>query len=188
MALSASKTQVTLREVVLKDKPEEMISVSLKASVPVLVMGETIIDESLEIMHWALRKNDPEDWLRSVDDPLIEENDGPFKHHLDRYKYSTRYEGAVKTEHRDAGVKFLEKLEARMTDKVYLCGAILSFTDIAIFPFVRQFRIADATWFDDTPFLNVQRWLNALNGTALFKSVMKKYPAWKPAGQEFLFP
>ena len=139
-------------------------------------------------MRWALTKNDPEGWLASLDDPLIEENDGDFKHHLDRYKYATRYEDADPEEHRAAGFEFLQKLEARLDAQPYLTGAKRSGADIAIFPFVRQFRIADMEWFDAASIPNVQRWLNTLMESDLFKSVMKKYPLWNETGEAFEFP
>ena len=188
MAVAVSETQVRLREILLRDKPDEMLAASPKGTVPVLVDSGKVIDESLDVMRWALMKHDPEGWLARKDDALIAENDGPFKHHLDRYKYSTRYEDADAEEHRAAGFAFLQKLDARLADSDYLHGAARGFTDIAIFPFVRQFRIADKEWFDAAPIPNVQRWLNALMGSALFKSVMEKYPLWKETGEEITFP
>lgn len=195
MAIAISKTPVRLREVVLRDKPDEMVAASPKATVPVLVQGEDTLEESLHVMRWALAQNDPEGWLASTGhsgatdtDTLIEDNDGPFKHHLDRYKYATRYEDVDPTEHRTAGLAFLEKLEARLTNSAYLCGENRGFADIAIFPFVRQFRIADKQWFDDATIPNVQRWLETLTASDLFTSVMKKYPAWKLSREEFAFP
>ena len=188
MAIAVSGTAVRLREVLLKDKPEEMLAASAKGTVPVLIDGGRVIDESLDVMLWALAKNDPEGWLSCKDDALIAENDGPFKHHLDRYKYSTRYEGADAEEHRTAGLAFLEKLDARLTDSDYLHGAERGFSDIAIFPFVRQFRIADKEWFDAAPIPNVQQWLKTLMDSALFKSVMEKYPLWKQTGGAVSFP
>lgn len=188
MAIAASGTQVRLREILLRDKPDEMLAVSAKGTVPVLVDGDRVIDESIDVMNWALRKHDPEGWLTRKDDALIAENDGPFKHHLDRYKYSTRYEDADAEEHRAAGFAFLQKLDARLADSDYLHGAARGFTDIAIFPFVRQFRIANKDWFDAASIPNVQRWLNALMESALFKSVMEKYPLWKETDEETTYP
>lgn len=189
MAIASSGAKVRLREILLRDKPEEMLAASPKGTVPVLVNGDEVIDESIDVMRWALERNDPEGWLAQEDTGgLIEGNDGPFKHHLDRYKYSTRYEGADAEEHREAGFKFLQKLEARLADSEYLYGDRRSFADIAIFPFVRQFRIADPDWFDAAPVPNVQRWLNTLMESELFQSVMKKYPLWKETGEEFGFP
>ncbi|MFC2953284.1 glutathione S-transferase [Marinicaulis aureus] len=225
MAVAASGVQVRLREILLRDKPEEMLAASAKGTVPVLIDGQTVIDESLDVMNWALNQNDPESWLARKDDALIAENDGPFKHHLDRYKYSTRYEDADAEEHRAAGFEFLQKLETRLVNQisilrdapilhpeggrsprlegrrigapqdegvplenVYLYGSERGFSDIAIFPFVRQFRIADKDWFDAAPIPNVQRWLKPLMDSALFKSVMEKYPLWKETGEEMQFP
>ena len=188
MAIAVSATPVRLREILLRDKPEEMLSVSSKGTVPVLVIGEQVIDESLDVMDWALARNDPEGWRARIDNALIAENDGPFKHHLDRYKYSTRYEDADAQTHRATGFAFLLKLEARLTDQNYLHGDERGFSDIAIFPFVRQFRIADKDWFDAAPITNVQRWLAGLMESALFTSVMAKYPLWKETGEEISFP
>ncbi|MCK5745627.1 MAG: glutathione S-transferase [Oricola sp.] len=187
MAIAASGTQVRLREILLRDKPDEMLAISPKGTVPVVVDGETMIDESLDVMMWALEKNDPEAWLSRKDYALVAENDGPFKHHLDRYKYSARYEDADAEEHRAGGFEFLDKLEARLADSAYLHGTEHGFTDIAIFPFVRQFRIADKDWFDAAPIPNVQRWLKTLTESSLFKSVMEKYPLWKETGKEAIF-
>lgn len=188
MALAVSGQNVRLREIVLRDKPDEMIEASPKATVPVLVANDEVVDESIAIMRWALGRNDPEAWLENADFSLIEENDGPFKHHLDRYKYSTRYEDVDALEHREAGVEYLRKLEAKLDDAPYLAGQKRGLADMAIFPFVRQFRIADMDWFDETDLPNVQRWLSELMESEIFKSVMKKYPTWKESGEEFAFP
>lgn len=190
MAIAVSRTPVRLREIILRDKPDDMVAASPKATVPVLIDNDTILEESLDVMRWALAQNDPENWLADIEKAgdLINENDGPFKHHLDRYKYATRYEDVDPTEHRTAGFAFLEKLETRLANSAYLCGEARSFADIAIFPFVRQFRIADQTWFDEAPIPNVQRWLSTLMTSDLFLSVMRKYPTWKQSGEEFAFP
>ncbi len=188
MALAVSGTPVRLREILLKAKPAEMLAASPKGTVPVLVDGEKVVDESLGVMSWALARNDPEDWLSRKDDALIAENDGPFKHHLDRYKYSTRYEDADAETHRSGGFEFLQHLEARLAESDYLHGAKRGFSDIAIFPFVRQFRIADKVWFDAAPIPKVQAWLKVLMGSDLFASVMEKYPLWKETGEEIGFP
>jgi len=190
MAIASSETPVRLREVVLKDKPDDMIAASPKSTVPVLIENDAVTNQSLAVMRWALAKNDPEGWLSGFaeSEALIAENDGPFKHHLDRYKYSTRYEDVDPKEHRAEGLKFLQTLEARLAEKPYLSGDKRGFADVAIFPFIRQFRIPDMEWFDAAPIPNVQKWLAELMGSALFMSVMKKYPAWKESGEEFLFP
>ena len=187
MAIAASGTTVRLREILLRDKPEDMLAASPKGTVPVLIDGAKVIDESLDVMVWALAQNDTEGWLLRKDDAVVAENDGPFKHHLDRYKYATRYEGADAEEHRTAGLDFLQKLEPRLAGNDHLHGATRGFTDIALFPFVRQFRIAGKDWFDAAPIPNVQRWLKTLTESDLFKSVMEKYPLWKETGEEIEF-
>lgn len=188
MAIAISQTPVRLREIILRDKPRAMVEASPKATVPVLVDGDRVVDESLAVMQWALDKNDPENWLASASSTLIQENDGPFKHHLDRYKYATRYEDVDPGEHRKAGFSFLEELETRLEKSAFLNGDNRGFIDIAIFPFVRQFRIPDSDWFDSAPIPNVQRWLKTLLGSELFQSVMKKYPTWNESHKEFEFP
>ena len=190
MAIAASRTPVRLREILLRDKPEEMLSASPKGTVPVLVTDDGVIDESIDVMQWALSKNDPQDWLKYEEEAqsLIEENDGPFKHHLDRYKYSTRYSGADAEQHRDEGVLFIQQLEKRLLNGPYLFGDNPSLADIAIFPFIRQFRIADMDWFDAFSIPQTQTWLKSLMESELFQSVMKKYPLWKDTGEEFNFP
>lgn len=188
MAIAISETPVRLREVLLRDKPDEMLAASTKGTVPVLIDSDEIIDESIDVMHWALMVRDPEDWLSAIDNELIAENDGPFKHHLDRYKYAARYEGADPKEHREAGFEFLKLLETQLTKSDFLNGDKRSFSDIAIFPFVRQFRIADTAWFDAAPIPHVHKWLAQLMSSDLFTSVMQKYPVWKESGEEFSFP
>lgn len=191
MAIAVSETPVRLREVLLRDKPAEMIAASAKGTVPVLIVGDEVIDESLAVMEWALKHNDPERWL-SGNGPdngkdLIAACDGDFKHHLDRYKYATRYEDVDPEEHRAEGMKFLDALAARLDGQPYLCGDKRSRTDIAIFPFVRQFRIADEAWFDENAPTSVRAWLKGLMASDLFTSVMKKYPQWKETGEEAVF-
>ena len=187
MAIAVSETPVRLREVLLRDKPAEMLAASAKGTVPVLIVGDEVIDESLAVMDWALKQNDPEGWLSGDDADLIATCDGDFKHHLDRYKYATRYEDADPEEHRMQGAKFLDAVAQRLDSQPYLCGDRRGRTDIAIFPFVRQFRIADETWFDKNAPASVRQWLNRLMSSDLFAAVMKKYPQWKETGEEFAF-
>jgi len=188
MALSMSGQRVELREIILRDKPAEMLAASPKGTVPVLVEGETVVDESRAVMDWALARNDPENWLKKRDPALIDACDGDFKHHLDRYKYASRYEGADVGHHRTDAMAFIEALDARLAGADFLHGPARGYTDIAIFPFIRQFRIADPDWFDTAPVPHARRWLKTLMETDLFTSVMQKYPLWKDSGEAFVFP
>jgi glutathione S-transferase len=182
MALSISNARYEHREVVLRDKPPEMLEASPKGTVPVLVTEDgAVIEESLDIMRWALGRNDPEGWLARRDDPLQAANDGPFKHHLDRYKYATRYDDVDPEEHRAAALDILKRLEDRLGEGAYLCGDARGFADIAIFPFIRQFANADRDWFDAQELPRLQAWLAGLVGSELFAGVMLKHPQWRSA-------
>ncbi|MEQ1579508.1 MAG: glutathione S-transferase [Steroidobacteraceae bacterium] len=175
MALRVAGIEVELREVSLRDKPPELLAASPKGTVPVLVMLEGgVVDESLDIMRWALEQNDPEQWLAPGEqmDALIAANDGPFKFHLDRAKYANRYPGTDPTHHRGEAVTFLEPLEERLAKHVYLFGETPSLADIAIFPFVRQFARADETALAGLP--RLKAWLASLESSELFEAVMQK--------------
>ncbi|MGB5723752.1 MAG: glutathione S-transferase [Parasphingorhabdus sp.] len=190
MALLVSATPVRLREVVLREKPEEMIAASPKATVPVLVLPDgQVIDESLAIMHWALERNDPEHWLQgnAAESALIAEADGPFKGHLDRYKYPVHYENVDPLDHRAGGLVFLEKLDALLQDSGQLTGAKPTLADHAIFPFVRQFANNDRDWFDQLPLPALQKWLSDHLASPLFATTMQKYPQWKSGDVEPVF-
>ena len=179
MALLASRTRVELREIKLSAKPAAMLSASPKATVPVLVLpGGVVIDESLAIMRWALALDDPLHWLAGGDDGLIAINDGDFKTHLDRYKYPQRH-GSDAVAHRNAGLTILEALELRLGAQPQLCGAAVTLTDIATFPFVRQFAATDAGWFAAQPLPAVQRWLSEHAASPLFDAAMLRLPAWQ---------
>ena len=180
MAVLASGTAVELREVVLRAKPQAMIDASPKATVPVLVLRDgTVIDQSLDIMRWALRHDDPEDWLAGDDAALIAANDGPFKHHLDRYKYPSRYDEDPLV-HRDAGLGHLAMLEDRLAEHAHVCGDRRTLADIALFPFIRQFAATDADWFADQNLPCVQAWLARMVDSDLFKRCMLRLPPWQP--------
>jgi glutathione S-transferase len=190
MALLVSETPVRLREVVLRDKPEEMIAASPKATVPVLVLPDgRVIDESLAIMQWALGRNDPRGWLQgsATESELIAESDGPFKDNLDRYKYPTRYENVDPLDHRAAGLAFLEKLDGLIQTSGQLLGAKPTLADHAIFPFVRQFANHDRNWFDALPLPALQQWLADHLASSLFTTTMQKYLQWKSGEEEPVF-
>ena len=190
MALLVSGTAVRLREVVLRDKPEEMIVASPKATVPVLVLPDgQVIDESLEIMLWALGRNDPRCWLQgsAAESELIAEADGPFKQALDRYKYPTRYDNVDPLEYRAAGQVFLKKLDGLIQASGQLIGAKPSLADHAIFPFVRQFANNDRDWFNQLPLPALQEWLGDHLASALFVTTMVKYSQWARRDVEPVF-
>ena len=152
MALVLCGQKVRLRELVLRDKPAEMLEVSPKGTVPVLILPDgRVIDESLDVMHWAVgQAGEGAPIAPPTDDmlALITENDGPFKGHLDRYKYATRYEDVDEVEHREAGAVFVARLNEQLAMAGQLFGPEPGFADYAIFPFIRQFRVADPDWFD----------------------------------------
>ena len=178
MALYQAGVQCEIVEVELKAKPAAMLVLSPKGSVPVLQLpsGE-VIDESLDIMHWALEQNDPAHWLPSswaISQSLIDENDGGFKSNLDRYKYPQRYPAGNSVEARDKGLIFLLQLNTQLNGNAYLLGQKISFVDISIFPFVRQFANTDTDWFADQALPAVQFWLETLVDSDLFKTIMEK--------------
>jgi len=192
LALASSGVSVALREVVLRDKPPEMLSASPKGTVPVLVLkDEKVLEESLDVMRWALSQNDPEGWLQTdaaEREALIESNDGPFKHHLDRYKYANRYEGAVAKTHRDAATVHLYQLNTRLGVSKWLCGDGASLADYALLPFVRQFANTDRAWFDAQDWPYLRTWLEAFLASPRFQVVMNKYPRWQAGDTEPVFP
>lgn len=189
MAVAVSGIATELREVVLRDKPEEMIAASPKATVPVIVLTDSsVIEESLDVMHWALGKNDPEGWLAGDNADLIAANDGPFKAALDRYKYPHRYDLENGEMHRDAAMEHLASLDAILAKQPYLAGYSRGIADIALFPFVRQFAATDQAWFDAQPLPALQSWLKAHLESELFASIMHRYPQWKAGDAVTHFP
>ncbi|MDG5748914.1 glutathione S-transferase [Qipengyuania sp. XHP0207] len=179
MALHVSGAQYEHREVVLRDKPEAMLEVSPKGTVPVFLTDESeVLEESLDIMHWVLARSDPEGWLDRQDAGLLSAIDGPFKHHLDRYKYHTRYDDVDPGMHRREALNILEQLEERLGDSACLCGDRRGFADIAIFPFVRQFANHDRDAFDEAGLPRLGRWLETLVTSELFAAIMEKHPQW----------
>jgi glutathione S-transferase len=188
MAVLVGGLSCDIREVKLSAKPAEMIAASPKATVPVLVLPDgRVIDESLEIMRWALGRNDPEHWLDGDDAELIAANDGPFKHHLDRYKYPDRH-GEDPAEHRAAGMAILAVLETRLAATANLCGTGRTLTDIALMPFVRQFAEVSRAFFDAQPIQGVQRWLASHIASPLFEQAMTRLAPWQPGDAPIPFP
>lgn len=166
MALIASGISIEIREVELRNKPKAMLTASPKGSVPVLVLPDgSVIDESWDIMLWALRQNDPQNWLGGHENTLpaaqrlLEENDTVFKCNLDCYKYPERFPEHPQDFYRAQGAVFLQKLEAHLRATPYLLGNTLSIADAALLPFVRQFAAVDAHWFASAPYPKLRDWL-----------------------------
>jgi len=195
LALDASEQICELREVVLKNKPADMLLASPKGTVPVLVnVDGSVIDESLDIMLWALERNDPEHWWSSDAESraavlaLVRHCDTHFKHHLDRYKYPNRHAGANAAESRAAASADVQMLEARLARTRHLFAEHVTLVDAAIAPFVRQFAHVDPAWFASQPWPRVQRWLEAVVGSARFERIMQPVQAWVPQTQGVRFP
>lgn len=189
LALVSSGIDTELREILLRDKAPEFLEASPKGTVPVIVTTDQTIEESLDIMEWALSQNDPEGWLDFPKEgrALIAECDGPFKTALDRYKYHTRH-GAKPHEEREKAATFLRKLDAQLDGRRYLYGPKPTLPDMAILTFIRQFANTDRPWFDAQDWGHVKRWLNAFTDSARFAAIMTKYPKWHAGDPATAFP
>ena len=174
MALLVSSVPFAIHEVDLRHKPADFLAASPKGTVPVLVLTNgQVVDESLDIMRWALLQNDPEDWLAGDDPALIERFDDGFKHHLDLYKYAANDSGE-RIDNRNICMTILNDLEQRLTISPHLSGETRAFDDIAVIPFVRQFAAVDRTWFDAQPVPRVRHWLAMQTASSLFEHAMKR--------------
>ena len=178
MALSYAGIAYHVQDISLKDKPAGLLAVSPKGTVPVLVLPDgQVLEQSLDIMHWALQQHDPAQWLgidRYKSQALISENDGAFKQALDKYKYASRFPEQSAASYRSQAEVFLCKLELALQDQPFLSGTHLSLTDVAIFPFIRQFAAVDANWFAQAAYPKLQAWLQARLESSLFLGVMVK--------------
>ena len=178
MALSYAGIAYQVHDISLKDKPAGLLAVSPKGTVPVLVLPDgRVLEQSLDIMHWALQQHDPSRWLdidRDNSQALISENDGAFKQALDKYKYASRFPEQSAASYRSQAEVFLCKLEQALQERPFLSGAHLSLTDVAIFPFIRQFAAVDADWFAQATYPKLQAWLQARLESSLFLGVMSK--------------
>jgi glutathione S-transferase len=181
MALRYAGCEVQIHEVSLKAKPPEMLERSPKGTVPVLVLDDRVLEQSLDIMHWALAQNDPDNWLqinngdgRRDIQALLEENDHVFKQHLDRYKYFVRHPEYPQEHYRQLAEVFLRKLEARLLHRDFLVADKVTLADIAVAPFIRQFSAVDREWFATSPYPQLRGWLERFIQSALFKAVMVK--------------
>jgi glutathione S-transferase len=182
MAIWAATTQVEVREISLREKPAHLLQISPKGTVPVLQLPNgTVLEQSLDIMQWALAQNDPQGWLnadREAVNALITINDGDFKKALDRYKYPDRYPEHTQTFYREQGEQFLQRLEAALARHDYLLGDKPSMADVAIFPFIRQFAAVDAEWFASSSYPKLRAWLEGWLESPLFAQVMQKFPTY----------
>ena len=190
-ALLEAWLRVQWREIALKQKPAEMLQVSPKGTVPVLVLNDgTVIDESLAVMEWALDQADPRR-LREAGDAsaLIDQNDGPFKHHLDRFKYTDRYPGELQDDHRTAGLAILRSWNQRVATNGWLLSDELSLADAALWPFVRQWRTAEPQGFDaDDNLQELRNWLNRFLEDPRFERLMQRADPWNAGGHQHQFP
>lgn len=187
LALVVSGQSVELREVSLKAKHPAFLATSASGTVPCLVTEEATLDESLDIMIWALQKNDPEGWLTMPQAgwDWIARADGPFKQALDRTKYATRFADADPAEERAKAAVFLTDLEGQLSDWIFDRPTL---ADFAILPFVRQFAFIDKAWFDAQPWLRLQAWLERFLTSDQFDRIMAKYSIWEEADATTLFP
>lgn len=190
LAISSAGIEVELREILLRDKAQDFLDASPKATVPVLVTDK-VIDESLDIMHWALDRADPEGLKARMTEEgaaLIEEADGPFKTALDQTKYAVRYPDLNPDESRAAAAGFIARLDGLLDGRDWLFGDRPTMADLAILPFVRQFAHTDLAWWDAQPFSNAQAWLARFKQSDRFARIMKKYPVWQADDPVTLFP
>ena len=190
-ALLEAGLSVHWREIELKHKPAEMLQCSAKGTVPVLVLPDgTVIDESEAVMRWALAQADPRGLLQAGEaSALIAENDGAFKHHLDRFKYTDRYSGESRDKHRDAGLRILAGWSQRLKEHAWLLGAAISLADAALWPFVRQWRLADPEGFEaDGQLAPLREWLNRFLDDPSFERLMQRADPWSSGGLQPMFP
>lgn len=189
LAIAASEVQVELREIVLRDKPQAFLETSPKGTVPVLVANE-VIEESRDVMLWALSKNDPFGWLDMSDEghSLIDTCDGPFKTALDHTKYAVRFSDLDVADERAKAMTFLSLLNQRLAVTPYLMGPKPRLADMAILPFVRQFANTDRAWFDQQGLEPLTQWLDRFLASDQFAEIMRKYPAWQNGQDQVFFP
>lgn len=186
MALKYAGLKVALREVDLKALPPQLLKISSNNTVPVLQLSDgSILDESWDILKWALTQNDLENWLGEDNaylldaEILVENNDYSFKNDLDHYKYADRFPEFSQEHYRQACEVFIAELEAMLGEKPYLLGNQLSLADIAVFPFVRQFSLVDTSWFEQSSYVGVKQWLKYFINTELFQHTFQKHEIWK---------
>ncbi|MDN3441795.1 glutathione S-transferase [Psychrobacter sp. APC 3279] len=193
LGLIFAELPVELREITLKNKPEQMLAISPKGTVPVLQLSDqSVIEESAEIMMWALEQNDPQGLLNekvlSKANALIAQNDNEFKQWLDRYKYADRHPEMTQIEYRQKGEIFLQDLEVLLTKNTYLLGNSVTVADIGIMPFVRQFAHVDRDVFYKLHYPKLQLWLQHWLEHPLFVQAMTKFQPWQEGDEVVVFP
>lgn len=189
LSIIASGSNVILREIILRNKPEPMLVASPKGTVPVLILPDSqVIDESLDIMTWALNQDDPMQLLSHRDDALIAHNDGPFKQALDHFKYPTRYDLTDIEAPRGEGLKHLQNIDVMLDGQKYLAGGAPGFTDFATFPFIRQFSMVDKDWYATQQLPRLKPWLKSLLESKWFETAMVKHSPWQDGDPVTIFP
>jgi glutathione S-transferase len=185
MALEYASIACELREVKLSNKPQAMINLSHKGTVPVLqLMDGSVIDQSLDIMLWALEQADPDHWSDEEQNDsrfLIEKNDQEFTQHLEQYKYFQRFPEHSQLFYREKAEEFIGVLETNVQEHegIGLVSNRLTLADVAIFPFIRQFAHVDWEWFSNSQYRNLISWLVKFEESELFMTVMNKYKPWQ---------
>ncbi|QDE31289.1 glutathione S-transferase [Shewanella polaris] len=195
LAIYASGQQVQLRDIVLSNKPPEMLSASAKGTVPVLITADgLVIDESLSIMQWAFSQTDPDDYIdksmpNSLADMLavITIFDNEFKGHLEKYRSSKRYHEPSLIQDRQQCEHYLTDLESRLCLHQYLMSDKPSLTDLALMPYIRQFARVERQWYLQSPYPNLRQWLNRYLQSRMFSKVMSQNPMWLDSTQEVVF-
>ena len=193
MAIYLADIECELREVYLKNKPAEMLKISPKGTVPVLQLEDRIIDESNDIIQWALSQNSKKLMVLNLEQQdftlkIIHKFDTDFKHHLDRYKYSQRY-NTDSQNHRDFCDEILVELDKSISDSKWIFSDEVSLLDISILPFIRQFKIADSDYFFNQKYSKVIKLLNQFEDSSLFQKIMNKYEVWSASdNNSVLFP
>ena len=193
LALLTSGIRCEMREITLAHKPPQMLDASPKGTVPVLVLQDRVIDQSLDIMHWALGQNDPDNWLTSEQKSdeakvLVQTCDNEFKNHLDRYKYPNRFQLSNGLADREAGAAYLHQLNTKLSQTTFLMGDTWSWVDAAIAPFVRQFARTDRIWFNAQNWPALQNWLYQFEQSQNFSTVMHRYKIWHEGAKPIAFP
>ena len=196
MALSLSKTVVELREVSLRNKPQSMLKISPKGTVPVLLLNDgKVIDESIEIIEWCIKKKKDifKDTLNKDQELFAEDAiklfDEKFKFHLDRYKYAARYKDVDEISHRESCVEILKSIEKKISNKNFFYTNHVNKIDICILPFIRQFRIANPEWFDHhNEFPKIQKWLDNFLKSSILEEIMVSHEVWKKNNPAIFFP